>query len=52
MEEYRERFANWKRLDDYIKKVNAPGSGYTHKAAHNKFSDLHDHEFQKMMGLK
>jgi hypothetical protein len=50
MEEYAARFANWKILDDVVKKVNAPGSGYTHTAGHNKGSDLHDHEFKKMLG--
>ncbi len=38
-EEYEMRFANWLKIDAYIEKVNAPGSEYTHTAAHNKFSD-------------
>jgi len=40
------------RIDAYITEVNAPGSDYTHTAAHNKFSDYTSEEFKKMMTIK
>jgi C1A family cysteine protease len=50
MEEYATRFAVWKKMDDFVRKVNAPGSEYTHTAAHNHMSDYHHHELMAMMG--
>jgi hypothetical protein len=52
MEEYAARFANWKEADDVVKRVNAPGSGYTHTAAHNPMSDYHEYELKAMLGYK
>jgi C1A family cysteine protease len=52
VEEYQHRLTQFMRIDAYIKKVNAPGSEYTHTAAHNKFSDFTKEEFSKLMTLK
>lgn len=48
-EEYNARLANFIRSDDYIKMVNAPSSGSTHRAGHNKFSDWSEAEFTAIM---
>jgi len=52
VEEYNHRLQQYLRLDAYIKEVNAPGSEHTHTAAHNKFSDYTEEEFNKLMTLK
>ena len=52
VEEYQHRLNQYLKIDEYIKKVNAPGSGYTHTAAHNRFSDYTPEEFSKMMTLR
>merc|ERR1712195_470372 len=50
-EEYTVRLARFLYADAHIKKVNAPNSGYTHTAAHNKFSDWTEEEFERLMTL-
>ena len=52
VEEFKHRLAQYMRLDAFIEEVNAPGSDYTHTAAHNKFSDFTVEEFNKLMTLK
>jgi hypothetical protein len=52
MEEYNSRFANWKRIDDFINENNHPDSGETHTAGHNKFSDWTKEEYRGMLGYK
>ena len=49
-EEYAEHFVNFSEMDDYIERVNAPTSGFTHRAGHNKFSDWNRAEYKKLMG--
>ena len=51
-EEFNSRMARWIEVDAFVREVNAPGSEYTHTAAHNKFSDFSEGEFKKMQGLK
>jgi len=51
-EEFKFRFEQWMEVDKFVKEVNAPGSGYTHTAGHNKFSDFTRMEYQKMLSLK
>ena len=51
-EEYNDHMSNFGAMDDYINKVNAQGSGFTHQAGHNKFSDWSRSEFKKLMGAK
>ena len=50
-EEYTVRLARFMYADAHIKKVNAPYSGFTHTAAHNKFSDWTEEEFERLMTL-
>jgi C1A family cysteine protease len=52
VEEYKHRLAQFLRLDAYITETNRPGSDATHTAAHNKFSDWTQDEFNKLMTLK
>jgi len=47
-EEFRFRLAEWKKVDDFIKEVNAPDSEYTHTASHNHLSDFTRSEYKKM----
>jgi hypothetical protein len=49
LEEYAIRFGRFVEMDKYIEEVNAPNSGFTHTAGHNKFSDWTKDEFEKMM---
>ena len=49
--EYYARLARWAEADAFIKEVNAPGSGHTHTAGHNRFSDWTHEEYTKMLGL-
>merc|ERR1719198_1753615 len=51
-EEYRLRLAEWLKVDEFVKEVNAPDSEYTHTATHNHFSDFTRDEFKRMMTLK
>jgi len=48
-EEYNVRLARFIEVDAYVKMVNAPNSGYTHTAGHNKFSDYTTSEYERMM---
>jgi len=47
--EFNERYGHWAVIDKFVNEVNEPGSGYTHTARHNKFSDWSPAEFKKMM---
>ena len=49
IEEYNFRLARFLAADAYIKMVNAPNSGYSHTAGHNKFSDYTEAEFERML---
>ena len=49
VDEYKVRFGHWNVIDKFISEVNAPDSGYTHTAGHNKFSDWSPAEFKKIM---
>jgi hypothetical protein len=51
-EEFMVRLERFLHNDAYIKKVNAPDSGYTHRAAHNKFSDYTQAEYERMLNRK
>lgn len=51
-EEFEFRMATWLEADAFIKEVNAPGSEYTHTAAHNKLSDFTRAEYRRMLSLK
>jgi len=46
--EYAFRMAQFYDTDSFIRKINAPDSGYTHTAGHNKFSDWTSEEFSSM----
>ena len=37
--EFEERLLNFIEMDKFIEEVNRPGSGYTHEAGHNEYSD-------------
>ena len=52
VEEFKHRLAQYMRLDAFIEEVNAPGSDYTHTAAHNKFSDYTEAEYERMLTRK
>ena len=39
-------------MDQYIQKVNAPDSSYTHKAGHNFYSDWSEEQFSTLLGAK
>merc|ERR1712166_146400 len=49
IEEYTARFNRFAEMDKYIEEVNAPNSGSTHTAGHNKFSDWTQAEFERLM---
>jgi len=51
-EEFKFRFEQWMATDKFVKEVNAANSGYTHKAAHNKFSDRTREEYTKLLSSK
>lgn len=51
-EEYTARLARFVEMDKFITEVNAPNSGYTHTAGHNKFSDWTKAEFENLMTEK
>ena len=48
-DEYKLRMDRFLEVDAFIQEVNAPGSEYTHKAGHNKFSTWTEEEFMTMM---
>jgi len=50
--EFDSHMINFLDMDDYIQKVNAEDSPYTHKAGHNQFSDWSPQQFQKILGAK
>ena len=47
-EEFDLRLSRWLTTNEYIEEVNAPGSGHTHTAGHNHFSDWTQEEIDKM----
>ena len=48
-DEFKQRFANWKRTDDFIREQSwDPRRHYT--VGHNKFSDWSSTEFEKLLG--
>jgi hypothetical protein len=47
--EFEIRFARFQEVDAFVNSVNAPGSGYTHRAGHNQFSTWSEEEFMTMM---
>lgn len=51
-EEYMVRLARFLVVDAHIKMVNAPNSGYSHRAGHNKFSDYTEAEYERMLNRK
>lgn len=51
-EEFMVRLERFLFADAHIKMVNAPNSGYSHKAAHNKFSDYTEAEYEGMLNRK
>ncbi|MBM4179889.1 MAG: hypothetical protein FJ211_11275 [Ignavibacteria bacterium] len=50
MTEFNERLANFKFMDDEIKRHNSEQTSTTH--GHNKFSDYSRSEYEQMLGLK
>ena len=49
VEEYSVRLARFIEVDAHIKMVNAPNSGFSHTAGHNKFSDYTTAEYENML---
>ena len=50
--EYVSSLKNFLSMDKYIDTINKPGSGYSHTAGHNKYSDWSRAKYKKLMGAK
>lgn len=50
-EEFAFRMAEWVKVEAFVQEVNAEGSGETHTATHNKFSDFTREEYSRMLTL-